>query len=204
MTFEAPATRIRIQIVAWCLIALGGSVPAYSAPQSAVEAFQRHVKQRFAKDQATRIAMEKAAPHANKDKPFGEKDHLKHQRLAQRAIDVDAGNVKWLKKHVSKFGLPAPSLIGADTAERMFVLLIHADRDRKFQQECVELMEASPTEWPAKYPERLKTRLEFTAPLKLKQTEELEQPKSPAGEEQDQPQEEQDSLSNDSPTPPTG
>ena len=169
MTFK-----IRIHILTLCLIALGGNTPAYSTPQQSIESFQRQVKKRFNKDQAARIAMEKIS---NKQKPLNSKDHARHQRLAQRAIDIDASNTKWLKSHISKFELPTPSMIGADTSERMFILLIHADRDRKFQKQCVKLMEASPTDWPARYPERLKTRLSFTKPLKLKQTDELKQPK---------------------------
>ena len=168
--------KIRIHILTLCLIALGGNTSVYSAPQQSVESFQRQVKKRFNKDQAARIAMEKVL---NKQRPLSDKDHARHQRLAQRAIDIDAANTKWLKGHVSKFGLPSPSLIGADTSERMFILLIHADRDRKFQKQCVKLMEASPTDWSVRYPERLKTRLSFSAPLKLKQTDELEQPKTP-------------------------
>jgi len=155
-----------------CLVALFGIEPAWAAPQQSLESFQRVVKDRTAKDQAARISLLKHAHELGEIDLSSEKKlsrhNLKHQRLLTRASDVDASNVKWLKKHVDKFGLPAPSVIGADTAERFFILVLHADRDREFQKRCLELMEASPTEWNRYYVQLLQSRSSGAPLMRLK------------------------------------
>lgn len=179
----------RLLLLAWGLSAFLGTASASSMPQQSLKSFQRAVKTRVAKDQAARIALVKHSFDANKVASQSEKQrskhHAKYRRLATRASDVDAANVKWLKQHVAKFGLPNPSEIGADTTERFFVLLVHADRDREFQKKCVELMESAPSEWQASYVQRLKFRASLPPPLRIKWPEEEDEKDAAVSKEVD-------------------
>ena len=174
MTSPPPTIRILALVLAWCILAIYGNSVTWAAPQQSVASFQREVKKRFNKDQTARHPLDKLMRREQEGKPLTEKDKHRKNRLAQRAIDIDADNVKWLKKHLSKHGLPAPSLIGPDTTEHMFVMLIHADRNREFQKQCIKLMETAPDDWPARYPQTLKTRMAITASMNLPQTEDAE------------------------------
>lgn len=65
-------------------------------------------------------------------------------KLAGRLRKIDADNTKWLKAVVDKHGWPAKSLVGADGARAAWLLVQHADADRKFQRRCLDLMTALP------------------------------------------------------------
>src|SRR5262245_29259221 len=53
---------------------------------------------------------------------------------------IDADNMKWLKHVVDKHGWPTFTLVGQDGAHAAWLLVQHADRDRKFQRQCLDMM----------------------------------------------------------------
>lgn len=111
----------------------------------ALARFQKDLAKRVVKDQGVRYAL----IEFNKDarKPGAEpRDEKEYFRLAKRASDVDENNLKWLKKQIAKFGFPDPSQIGHRSSDEFFLLILHADRDREFQKDCIRRMKDSP-EW---------------------------------------------------------
>jgi hypothetical protein len=65
-------------------------------------------------------------------------------KLAAEAEAVDTENTAWLKTVVEKHGWPTITLVGRDGAGAAWLLVQHADRDRKFQRQCLDLMAALP------------------------------------------------------------
>lgn len=64
--------------------------------------------------------------------------------LLNKMQKVDSENREWLKKIVEKNGWPSKSMVGKEGAHNAWLLVQHADRDRKFQQKCLALMTAAP------------------------------------------------------------
>jgi len=70
----------------------------------------------------------------------------KDQKLARRNIwDKKTENfnkmaIKRMKEIVKRYGWPTISMVGKDGAEAAWLLVQHADRDVKFQKNCLELM----------------------------------------------------------------
>lgn len=126
--------------------------------------FQKQVQRRVARDQAVRYALIELERNTT-----GEAYQKKYYRAAKRASDVDEQNVAWLRKQVAQIGMPAPSVLGRECAEGFFLLIIHADRDREFQRECIRLMKQEPDEWPESYVNKLKLRVSLPLPRKLAQ-----------------------------------
>lgn len=135
------------------------------AQRPSLVGFQRQVQRRVARDQAVRFGLMQVPLTKN-----GEFNRKEHNRLMQRASDVDEDNVAWLRKQVAKLGVPDPSVLGKQTADGFFLLILHADRDRKLQQKCLGLMKETPGQWPKSYIQRLETRVKFPPPLKIKLT----------------------------------
>ena len=133
------------------------------AQQPTLAGFQRQVQRRVARDQAVQIGLQKV-PRTNN----GEVDQKERNRLMQRASDVDDDNVAWLRKQVSKLGVPDPSVLGKKTAEGFFLLILHADRDRELQQKCIGLMKNAPGQWPESYVKLLERRASNPPPVKIK------------------------------------
>jgi hypothetical protein len=152
------------------LIVFNGSV---SAQQPTLAGFQKQIQRRVARDQAVRVALQKVPPAKT-----GEADQKELHRLMQRASDVDDQNVAWLRKQVSKIGVPDPAVLGKKCADGWFLLVLHADRDREFQRKCLGLMKKAPQQWPAAYVERLEQRTSLPEPKKIT----LPRPDEAAGE----------------------
>ena len=57
---------------------------------------------------------------------------------------VDRDNQQWLKGVIAEFGWPGKSLVGRDGAHAAWVIAQHANLDRPFQLQCLELMNAAP------------------------------------------------------------
>ncbi len=113
--------------------------------QKALARFQKDLAKRVVKDQGVRYAL--IDFNKNAAKPGAEpRDEKEYFRLAKRASDVDENNLKWLKKQIAKWGFPEPSQIGTRSAEEFYLLILHADRDRDFQKDCIRRMRES-QEW---------------------------------------------------------
>lgn len=73
-------------------------------------------------------------------------------QAARRAYDgedwepvrlVDDENLPWLKGVITERGWPGASLVGADGAEAVWLLVQHADADPAFQRHCLGLLGAA-------------------------------------------------------------
>lgn len=56
-------------------------------------------------------------------------------------MEIDAKTTARMKQVVAKHGWPGASLVGEDGANAAWLLVQHADKDRKFQRECLAKME---------------------------------------------------------------
>ncbi|GAA3388804.1 DUF6624 domain-containing protein [Streptomyces roseoviridis] len=54
---------------------------------------------------------------------------------------IDAGNTRWLKGVVARFGWPGITLVGEQGADEAWLLAQHADRDPHFQRQILGLLE---------------------------------------------------------------
>ena len=121
--------------------------------------FQKDLAKRVLRDQGVRIALIKCQKRLSKRKN-SKSDDKELKRLEKRASDVDDENLAWLKKHVETHGFPSRSEIGEKSADEFYLLVLHADRDREFQKECVKLMKEMPKQWHL-YIHRLERRSSF-------------------------------------------
>jgi DNA-directed RNA polymerase subunit RPC12/RpoP len=60
-----------------------------------------------------------------------------------RFPEVDAENLPWLKRLVAERGWPGSSLVGADGANAMWLLVQHATADPAFMRHCLDLLTAA-------------------------------------------------------------
>lgn len=67
-------------------------------------------------------------------------DSLKISPLVVILDSIKGRNTSRLKEIVEQYGWPGKSLVGEDGANAAWLLIQHADRDRKFQRYCLELM----------------------------------------------------------------
>jgi hypothetical protein len=61
-------------------------------------------------------------------------------RDADAMAEADAENLPWLKRLIDERGWPGRSLVGADGAHDVWLLVQHADADPAFQRRCLDLM----------------------------------------------------------------
>ena len=118
--------------------------------------FQFQLRKRIGKDQKTRIAILRYRKRAKVIDPE------KIRELCKKASDVDGDNLTWAQSHIDQYGWPAISTIGSRPADEFFTIVLHADRDSEFQQECLELMSKMPDgEWSPKNHKTLKYRIKM-------------------------------------------
>jgi len=67
-----------------------------------------------------------------------------NEKLMKTFQAVDLENTAWLQGIVEKHGWPTISLVGKEGAHAAWLLVQHADMDRKFQRRCLDLMVALP------------------------------------------------------------
>lgn len=76
-----------------------------------------------------------------------EKDPEYHEKLKQRldAVSKEVGdrNTKRMKEIVREYGWPGKSMVGGDGAGAAWLLVQHADGDRAFQKDCLDLLKRS-------------------------------------------------------------
>ena len=93
---------------------------------------------RVEKDQAVRKKyIELLARQGGKDADAAKKDL---EAAAKELQETDARNTAWLKGVVDKHGWPGKSLVGADGAQKAWLLVQHADRDPEFQKRRLRLL----------------------------------------------------------------
>ncbi|HEY2414857.1 MAG TPA: DUF6624 domain-containing protein [Pirellulaceae bacterium] len=67
-----------------------------------------------------------------------------YERLGLAMKQADEENTKRLAEIVEQHGWPTNTLVGPDGANAAWLLVQHADRDRKFQRTCLDLMTKLP------------------------------------------------------------
>jgi hypothetical protein len=75
---------------------------------------------------------------------LSEEKKAEFEKLAKMGQAVDSKNTVWLQGIVEKHGWPTISLVGKEGADAAWLLVQHADKDRKFQRQCLDLMAALP------------------------------------------------------------
>jgi hypothetical protein len=58
-------------------------------------------------------------------------------------VETDRGHLPRLREVVRQHGWPGRRLVGEDGAAAFWLLVLHADRDRDFQQRCLALLSAA-------------------------------------------------------------
>jgi len=102
------------------------------------EDLRKELLQRVKEDQDARFAiieMMKREKIATTDK--AKKADLPE---AKRLEGIDRKNTARMKEIVAKHGWPGRSLVGVDGANAAWLLVQHADLDKPFQKQCLELM----------------------------------------------------------------
>lgn len=133
-----------------------------SVADKELEIFKREVKKRFDADQKARWDL----IHYSKVKS---QDPEHKMELLKKASDIDGENVEWLRKLIKQFGWPSSELFTQPEREQFFALVLHADRDRKFQKKCLKLMKGLEAgQWQVRYHRLLEARLKLKPPRKVK------------------------------------
>lgn len=132
--------------------------------------FQRELSKRVNRDQATRKAIIRFQSQT-KNKKANEAEQKRYMKLLKKASDTDQSNLTWQKKLIAIHGFPSYSELGVRSAEEFFLLILHADRDRKFQKRCLKYLEEVKLGWPEKYLQLLQLRLKQPLPPTIKLTD---------------------------------
>jgi hypothetical protein len=67
-----------------------------------------------------------------------------YKSLADTALRIDKENTERLAAIVERYGWPTSTLVGRDGANAAWLLVQHADENRKFQRKCLDLMTQAP------------------------------------------------------------
>ena len=110
---------------------------------------RRELLRRTKVDQNARIAItnwlgEQGANGALDKDHRTAKQNEEFEKLAAAARKADNENTAWLKQVVENHGWPTRTLVGNDGASAAWLLVQHADADRKFQRKCLDLMAKLP------------------------------------------------------------
>jgi len=110
------------------------------APSSiADDALRQELLRRTKEDQDARKALTDAmAKKADQGAP-----PAPDEQIAKRVQDIDRANTDWLRPIVEKRGWPGYALVGKDGASAAWLLVQHADHNRAFQKQCLELLKVA-------------------------------------------------------------
>ena len=94
--------------------------------------------------------------------------------------------MEWLKGEIIRYGIPEYPVLGVRSADHFFLLVLHADRDPKFQLSCLDVFKSETSRWPKSYADTLEYRLKIVSPDVFKKQEddtpETETPKTETSE----------------------
>ena len=133
--------------------------------------FQKELKRRVSKEQMARIALIKQRKQKRKNSDQEAYDK-RRKKLLKKASDIDGDNLDWLKGKIIRYGIPEYSVLGARSADHFFLLVLHADRDPKFQLSCLDVFKSETSKWPKSFADTLEYRLKIVSPDVLKKLEE--------------------------------
>jgi len=115
--------------------------------------FQKELKRRVSKEQMARIALIKQRKQKRKNSDQEAYDK-RRKKLLKKASDIDGDNY-------------------------FFLLVLHADRDPKFQLSCLDVFKSETSKWPESFADTLEYRLKIVSPDVLKKLEETPVTKTP-------------------------
>jgi len=137
-------------------------------PANDLVKFQKELKKRVGKDQRVRIALNDQAKRRRKNTD-PEAYNKRRMKLLKKASDTDGENLEWLKGEILRYGIPKYPVLGVNSADHFFLLVLHADRDPKFQLSCLEVFESEASQWPKSFAQSLERRLKLVNPDVLKE-----------------------------------
>ena len=114
-----------------------------------VPALRAELLRRVEVDQAARNAMIEwmklhEIPFVVDAASLGEKRKAEYENLITALREADKTNTERLREIIDKYGWPTRSLIGNDGTNAAWLLVQHADRDPKFQRQCLDMMAKLP------------------------------------------------------------
>ncbi len=124
---------IAVLLTLTCAAALAAQKKQEDEEKCKLPKIRDELAERVKKDQAAR----KAIPYDVNPKGAEKKWQ---QDLIDKVVEIDKDNTAWLKQQVKKHGWLGKTLVGTKGAKNAWLLVQHADRDRKFQQHCLDLM----------------------------------------------------------------
>lgn len=137
---------------------------------SDLQKFQKELKKRVSKEQSARIALIKQDKQKRKNSD-PEAFNKRKKKLLKKASDIDGDNLEWLKGKITRYGIPEYPVLGARSADHFFLLVLHADRDPKFQLNCLNVFKSETLHWPKSYADTLEYRLTIVSPDVFKKQE---------------------------------
>lgn len=124
--------RLLSVIIAGGLLAGGlvvaGSTHAQTDKPAVNDGLRQELLQRTKEDQAARKRLISLGSQAD-------------AKATEAVAEIDRKNTLWLKGIIAKQGWPGKSLVKTDGAHAAWLLVQHADQDRTFQKECLNLMQ---------------------------------------------------------------
>lgn len=140
--------------------------------QDPLKRFQRELHKRVVRDQSTRKAIikykTKKSNSKTKDLPDSAAQQKSYLKLLKKASDTDQSNLNWLQEQIETHGFPSRETLGNKSADEFFLLILHADRDRKFQKHCLKSMRQSDSDWPERQSRLLDIRSKQAPPPRIK------------------------------------
>ena len=143
--------------------------------------FQKELKRRVSKEQIARKALIRQYEQKRKNSDQKAFDR-RRKKLLKKASDIDGQNLEWLKGEIIRYGIPEFPVLGARSADHFFLLVLHADRDPKFQLSCLDVLKSETSQWPNSYGDTLEYRLTIVNPDVLKGREETPETEIPVPE----------------------
>ena len=125
--------------------------------------FQKELKRRVSKEQMARIALIKQRKQKRKNSDQEAYDK-RRKKLLKKASDIDGDNLDWLKGEIIRYGIPEYPVLGVRSADHFFLLVLHADRDPKFQLSCLNVFKSENSKWPKSFADTLEYRLKLVSP----------------------------------------
>ena len=149
-----------------------------------IKRFFYQLDKRVDDEQRARILLEKhrARPPKNEEE---RESHLEREMvLLRKASKLDGSNLEWLKEQIENNSFPSFSALGLESADKFFLLILHADQDPEFQLSCVEKFRDEKLEWPDSYGDLIRLRVQMVNPQAITEEEQPIQPQDAQKAEQ--------------------
>ncbi len=132
-----------------CLCAWSAGAAEPMAPAKVQDsALRDELLVRMQRDQDARLAMVNwsRSPRVGDRLQTGlsESQRADQEKITSAIEQIDRENTKWLSEVIESHGWPTKTLVGEQGAHAAWLLVQHADANREFQRECLDLMAKLP------------------------------------------------------------